>query len=146
MRGPTPDHGPKAAKGTMMNRQSFMTIAAGVSVLGGLADLLAPAQTAALFGITFDDVAVSQARLLGAAYLGYAAIVWFARDVTDRAAARAIALGNAVSWAISAIITVTIIVAGLVGAQAWLVVAVEAVFAAAWASFAFAERTMVARA
>jgi hypothetical protein len=130
----------------MMNRQSFMTIAAGVSVLSGVGGLVAPVQMGALFGITLDDVAVGQVRLLGAAYLGYAAIAWFARDVTDRAAAGAIALGSAVSWAISAIVTVTIIVTGLPGPQAWLLVAVEAVFAAAWASFAFAERTMVARA
>lgn len=129
-----------------MNRQTFMTIAAGVSVVSGLAGLFAPAQMAALFGVVLDDVAISQVRLLGAAYLGYAAITWFARDVTDRAAVRAIALGSAVSWAVSAIVTVMIVVTALAESQAWLLVAVEATFAAVWASFAFAERTMVARA
>lgn len=128
----------------MMNMRSFMTISAGVSVVSALALLVTPAQMGALFGITLDDVGVGQSRLLGAAYLGYAAISWFARDVADRVAVRAIALGSAVSWAISAIVTVTVVVAGIAGAQAWLLVAVEAVFAAAWASFAFAERTMVA--
>lgn len=123
-----------------------MTIASGVSILSGLAGLVAPAQMGVLFGIALDDGAVSQVRLLGASYLGYAVIAWFARDVTDRAAARAISLGSAVSWAISGIVTVSIIVAGLVEPQAWLLVAVEAVFAAAWASFAFAERTVAARA
>ena len=87
---------------------------------------------------------LSQARLLGASYLGYAAIAWFAKDVTDLAAVRAIALGSIVSWAISAVITATIIVTGLAGAQAWVLVAVEAAFAAAWAYFALAERTEVA--
>lgn len=129
-----------------MNMRTFMTIAAGVSVVSGLASLFAPTQMAALFGITLDDIAISQARLLGAAYLGYAAIAWFARDVRDRAAVRAIALGSAVSWAISGIVTGIAIVTGLAESRAWLLVAVEATFAAAWASFAFAERTMVARA
>lgn len=133
-----------AAKGTTMNRQSFMTIAAGVSVVSALALLVTPAQMGALFGVTLDDVGVAQSRLLGAAYLGYAAIAWFARNVTDRAVVRAIALGSAVSWAISAIVTVTVVGTGLAESQAWLLVAVEATFAAAWASFAFAERTMVA--
>jgi hypothetical protein len=64
--------------------------------------------------------------------------------VTDRAAVRAIALGSAVSWAISAIVTLIVVATGLAGSQAWLLVAVEAAFAAAWASFAFAERTVVA--
>ena len=86
----------------MMNRQSFMTIAAGISVLSGVVGLVAPGQMGALFGTILDDAALGQARLLGAAYLGYAAILWFGRDVTDPTAARAIALGNAVSWAISA--------------------------------------------
>lgn len=136
--------GPDDSKGTMMTRPSFMTIAAGVSILSGLASLVGPAQVAAVFGIALDDVAASQARLLGAAYLGYAAIAWFGKDVTDLAAIRAIAVGSVVSWALSAIITVMIIFSGLAGTQAWLLVAVEAMFAAAWASFAFAERTMVA--
>lgn len=127
-----------------MSLKTLMTTAAAVSVLSGLSGLVAPAQMGALFGLTFDDVAVSQVRLLGAAYLGYAAIAWFGRDVTDRTAVRAIALGNAVSWGISAIVTGIVIVTGLAGSQAWLLVLVEATFAAAWASFAFSERTTVA--
>ena len=127
-----------------MNLQSLMTIAAGTSIMSGLALLFVPAQLGALFGATLDDVASSQARLLGAAYLGYATIAWFARNVMDRAAVRAIALGSAVSWAISAIVTVTAVITGLTGGQAWVLVAVQAAFAAAWAFFAMAERTNVA--
>jgi hypothetical protein len=128
----------------MMHVRSFMTISAGVSIVSALALLVTPAQMGALFGVTLDDVGVGQSRLLGAAYIGYAAIAWFAKDVTDRAAVRAIALGSSVSWAISAIVTVTVAATGLAASQAWLLVAVEATFAAAWASVAFAERTMVA--
>ncbi len=88
-----------------MTRQTFMSLAAGVSVVTGLAALLAPAQIAAVFGVTLDDAGIAQTRLLGAAYLGYAAIVWFAKDVRDHAARRAIALGNVVSYALSAVVT-----------------------------------------
>jgi hypothetical protein len=128
----------------MISTRRFMTTASGISVLSGLAALFAPAQMGALFGITLTDVAVSQARLLGAAYLGYAVIAWFARDVTDRTAGRAIALGSALSWAISAVVTVMAVASGLAGSQAWLLVVVEAVFATAWASFANTEQTEVA--
>jgi hypothetical protein len=126
-----------------MSRRSFMTVAAAVSVVSGVGGLLVPAQLGAVFGLTLNDIAISQERLLGAAYLGYGAIAWLSRDITDRAAVRAIALGSAVSWAVSAIITVAIIVPGLVGALAWLLVAVDAAFAAAWTSFAFTDRTTV---
>ena len=99
----------------MMTRRSFLTIASLTSVLSGLVGLFAPGQMGLLFGLTLDDVAVAEVRLLGAAYLGYAAIAWLARGVTDRAAVRAIALGSAASWAISAVVTVTAIVSALIG-------------------------------
>lgn len=127
-----------------MSRRSFMTFAAGISVVSGLVGLIAPGQLGALFGLAFDDVAVAQGRLLGASYLGYAAITWLARDVTERTAVQAIALGSAVSWGLSAIVTMAGIVTGFAGSQAVLLVAVEAAFAATWTSFALGERTTVA--
>jgi hypothetical protein len=130
----------------MMNRQTFMTVAAGVSVVTGLAALLAPAQLAAVLGVTLNDVGISQTRLLGAAYLGYTAIVWFARDVRDDTAQRAIALGNLVSWALSLIVTAAGIAMGLAGAQSWLLVVLEVVFAAAWGYVAFIDQREAAAA
>jgi hypothetical protein len=129
-----------------MDRRTFMTVAAVVSVGSGLAGLLAPAQLAAVFGVTFDDVALSQARLLGAAYLGYAATVWFSRDVRDSAAQRALALGNFVGWTLALVVTVLGITTGLGSAQTWLLVAVEVPFAAAWGYFTFADRSEAAAA
>jgi hypothetical protein len=128
-----------------MNRSTFMVVAAAVGGVTGLAALLAPAQLASLFGVTLDDAGLAQERLLGGAYLGISTIVWFARDVRDAAAQRAVALGNVVSWALSLVVTVAGLVAGLAGQQSWLLVALEVVFTAAWAYFAFMDRTEVAR-
>ena len=129
-----------------MTRQTFMSLAAAVSVVTGLAALLAPAQLAAVFGVTLDDVGIVQTRLLGGAYLGYAAIVWFCKDVRDNAARRAIALGSFVSWALSLVVTVAGVVMGPVGTQSWLLVASQVVFASAWGYFAFVDRADVASA
>ena len=128
-----------------MNRSTFMVVAAAVGGVTGLAALLAPAQLASLFGVTLDDAGLAQERLLGGAYLGISTIVWFARDVRDAAAQGAVALGNVVSWALSLVVTVAGLVAGLAGQQSWLLVALEVVFTAAWAYFAFMDRTEVAR-
>ena len=128
-----------------MDRRTFMTIATAVSVCSGLAGLLAP-QLATIFGVTSDDVALSQVRLLGAAYLGYAATVWFARDVRDSSAQRAIALGGVVSWALSLVVTVVAISTGLGTTQTWLLVAVEMPFVTAWGYIAFVDRSEVAAA
>jgi hypothetical protein len=128
----------------MMNRQVFMGIAATVSVGSGLAALIAPAQLAAIFGVTLDDVGMSQTRLLGTAYLGYAATNWYGREVRDVTAQRAIALGNFVSWTLGLIVTAVGIVTGLAGAQGWVLVAMEVAFAAAWGYFTFVDRTEIA--
>jgi hypothetical protein len=120
-----------------MNRRTFLLLAAGVSVGSGLAALLVPAQVATVFSVQLNDVGLSQTRLLGAAYLGYAVIVWFAREVRDDIAQRAIALGNLVSWALSLVVTVAGIGTGLAGAQSWVLVVLEVGFAASWAYLAF---------
>lgn len=128
-----------------MNRQTFMGIAARLGGVAGLAALIAPAQLAAMFGVTLDDTGQAQERLLGAAYLGISTIVWFAKDVRDAAAQRAIALGNVVGWALGLVVTVAGLVTGLAGQQSWILVALEVVFTAAWAYFALMDRTEVAR-
>jgi hypothetical protein len=129
-----------------MNRSTFMAIATIVSVVCGLAALLAPTELAAIFGVNIDDVAVSAARLLGAAYLGYAATNWLGRDVRDSSAQRAIAVGNLASWTLSLVVTLIAIGTGLGNMQTWLLVAVEVIFAAAWGYFAFADRSEAAAA
>ena len=119
-----------------MNTRTFMTVATAVSVLAGLAGLLAPAQITAVFGVTLDDAGASEARLLGASYLGYAAIVWFARDIRDVATQRAIALGNVLSWTLSLVVMTVAVVTGLAGTTSWVLVATAVVFAAGWGYFA----------
>jgi hypothetical protein len=124
-----------------INRQMFMRIAAGAGAVAGVAVLLAPAELAAIFGVAVDDVGRSQTRLLGAAYIGNAVIVWISRDIRDPAAQRAIAFGNFVSWSLSLIVAVAGTVAGLAGPQFWSLVVLEVPFAAAWGYFAIVDRT-----
>ncbi len=127
-----------------MTRQTFMSVAAAVSVVSGLAALLAPAQLAPVYGITLDDMGILLTRLLGGAYLGSAATVWFAKDVRDNAARRAIALGTFVSWAIALVVTTAGVLTGLAGNLSWLLVALEVAFATAWGYVAFVDRVEVA--
>lgn len=126
-----------------MNRRTFMSIAAGESALVGLAGLLAPAQLAAVFGVTMDEVGIAQARLLASAYLGYVPILWLLRDVRDATVQRAIALGSLAAWALGLVVTVGGIAAGLGTTQTWFLVGLQVVFTAAWAYFAFVDRTEV---
>ena len=117
-----------------------MMIAAAVGAITGVAALLAPAEFASTFGVVLDELGRSQTRLLGAAYIGYAVIVWLCRDIRDVAAQRAIAVGNVVSWALSLIVGVAGVVAGLAGTQAWALLVLELAFTAGWAYFAIIDR------
>ena len=120
-----------------------MRIAAALGAIAGLAALAAPAEFATTFGVTLDEVGRSQSRLLGAAYIGFAVIVWACRDIRDRAAQRAIAFGNFVSWSLSLIVWVVALVAGLAGPQSWALVTLEVAFAAGWGYFAIVDRAEV---
>jgi hypothetical protein len=117
-----------------------MRIAAAVGAVAGVGALLAPAEFASTFGVVLDDLGRSQTRLLGAAYIGYAVIVWLSRDIRDMAAQRAIAVGNVVSWALSLIVGFAGVMAGLAGTQAWALLVLELVFTAGWAYFAIIGR------
>jgi uncharacterized membrane protein len=120
-----------------------MRIAAAAGAIAGVAGLLAPAEVASTFGVVLDAVGRSQTRLLGAGYIGYAVIVWLSRDVRDVAAQRAIAVGNVVSWALSLIVGVAGVVAGLAGTQFWALLVLELGFTAAWGYFAFIDQAEV---
>jgi uncharacterized membrane protein len=117
-----------------------MRIAAAAGAIAGVAGLLAPAEVASTFGVVLDEVGRSQTRLLGAGYIGYAVIVWLSRDIRDVAAQRAIAVGNVVSWALSLIVGVAGVVAGLAGTQFWALLVLELAFTAAWGYFAIIDR------
>lgn len=127
-----------------MNRRTFMTIAAGEAALIGLAGLLVPAQLAGVFGVTLDEAGLAQARLLGGAYLGYVPILWLLKDVRDTTVQRAVALGSLATWALGLVVTAAAIAAGLGTTQTWFLVGLQVVFTAAWAYFAFIDRTEVA--
>lgn len=121
-----------------MERRTFVVIAAAVSLVVGLVDLITPAQLAAIYGITLDPVGAAEARLLGAAYLGYAAINWLARDVREPETQRALAVGNCGGWAISGVVSAAALSGAVVGGLAWSVVIIDAIFALGWGYFAVA--------
>ena len=78
-----------------MKLNTFMSIAALVAFLFGLAFLLVPVQTMSYYGVDLDISGQYVARYLGSAFLGIAVITWYARNVdSDNKALRAILLGG----------------------------------------------------
>jgi heme A synthase len=89
--------------------------------------------TSAIFGVDLDVVGTTLVRLTCSAYVGYALLVWLAREVSDPRASRAIAAANAVAWGLSGLVIAFGLLTGLAAEGAWLIVGMQGLFALAWA-------------
>jgi hypothetical protein len=117
-----------------MSLRSLATLAAITSALFGVLGIIVPGQmTSTLFGVELDVIGTTLVRLTCAAYIGYAVLAWSARDLTEARARRAIAVSNSVAWGLSGIVLALGLLSGLGVARAWAVVAMQVLFAAAWA-------------
>jgi len=76
-----------------MKLGTFMAIAAVIAFVFGLAFILVPVQTMAMYGVTLDESGLWLGRFLGSAYIGIAVVGWFARNAAQNGALRAIVLG-----------------------------------------------------
>lgn len=115
-----------------MSSRNLATIAAITSLVFGGVGLALPVAFGRVFGIELDGTATALVRLACASYVGFAVLAWLARDLTDPRAWRAVAGANAVSWAVSAVVTALALVSGLGNVGAWALVAMQVVFGAAW--------------
>jgi hypothetical protein len=114
-----------------LSPRTLATIAALTSLILGGGGLVAPRLLASAFGISLDPTGIDLARLACASYVGYAALNWMARGVTDAPARRAIAAGNAIGWAAGCLATMLGVLSGL-DERVWLLVAIAMAFTAAW--------------
>lgn len=78
-----------------MKRNTFMSIAAIVAALFGLAFLLIPTQFMTLYGVNLDPSGEYIGRYLGSAFLGIGVLTWYAKGAPkDNEALQAILLGG----------------------------------------------------
>src|SRR5207244_1326395 len=105
-----------------MNRRTFASIAALVSLVNAVPVFIAPDAVASLYGATLDRQSVLLGQMLAASYLGYAVINWSTRGVSELASRRGIAAGNLVAWAIGTVIWTYAASTGLTNAVGWVVV------------------------
>lgn len=119
-------------------RRAFIMSASILGIGFGLAFVLLTAQTAALYGITFDPAGLWMARLFGVELIGLGTISWLMRNVPAGAAFNAALTGNLVAGVAGMIVSIGIILAGIGNAFMWSTVAVYAYLAAGCAYFLLA--------
>ena len=115
-----------------MQPRNLALVGAALGAGFGAVGLIVPGSLASLFGIQLDATATALVRLACASYVGFGALNWAARDLTDGAAWRAVAVGNATGWAISGAAMAIALASGLGNTIAWFIVALQFVTTIAW--------------
>jgi len=115
-----------------MQPRNLALVGAALGAGFGAVGLIVPGSLASLFGIQLDATATALVRLACASYVGFGALNWAARDLTDGAAWRVVAVGNATGWAISGAVMATALASGLGNTIAWFIVALQFVTSVAW--------------
>ena len=120
-----------------MKLSNLMVINTVVALVFGIAFVLIPAQTISLYGVTADSALKYVGQLLGAALIGYGVLTWWAKNVSESQARRAIVLALLVGDGIGFIVAFIGQLAGVVNTLGWSVVAIYLLLALGYGYFQF---------
>lgn len=121
-----------------MKLNTFMTIAAFLAVIFGLAFLLIPVQTMAIYGVNLDISGQFIARYLGGAFLGIGIFAWLVRNTTLKdATMQAMLLGFFIMTAVSFVAAVFDALSSLGSSLVWSTVLIYLFLAAGFGYFRF---------
>jgi hypothetical protein len=102
-----------------MNAKLYLTIAAIIAILYGIAFVLIPAEMLQPYGVLPEPHVILTIRLLGSAFLGFGLILWFARDFQDWSAVRGVLIAIVVGDVIGGLVIAWGTIQGTVNALGW---------------------------
>ncbi|MGD8540188.1 MAG: hypothetical protein PVI66_15860 [Candidatus Aminicenantes bacterium] len=109
-----------------MKLNTLFIITAILGLFFGLLTVLIPTGFSEFYGGTLTDAGKFDTQLLGAAYLGFAFLLFFALKAKEAAARKAIVIGSLVHFVIGFIISLKWQLAGTVNVWGWSTVAIFA--------------------
>ncbi len=116
-----------------MNFRTVASWASGVCILFGLAFLLAPLPTLAIYGYQGTDPIVAiMTRFFGSAFLMFGFFAWGARGIENTEIQRAASRLSVIAFLIGAGVSLLAVLSGTFNALTWSSVAIYLVFAALW--------------
>ncbi len=107
-----------------MRLRPLLMTGAAIATVFGVAFVVAPGTLLSIYGVTLDKAGTVVAQLLGSALIGLAVLDWFARNVTDPEAQRAVVLANLVSDGVGFVVVLLGQLAGVANALNWSTVAI----------------------
>jgi len=122
----------------MIKLKNLLVANALVFGISGLASILAPSIILSLWGIDSGSAALLTTQYDGVGSIGIALVSWFARNVEDLQAKRAITLAMLIAYIMGLIISVLGIISGVMK-TGWPVLVIFLLFASAFAYFQFSK-------
>jgi hypothetical protein len=119
-----------------MNFKTVFTIHAIVPLAYGICFELVPALVLSTYGVTQGPSEILMGRYFGVALIAIGLVCWFARDVTDAAARRAIVLALLISNIIGLIVSVQGTLSGVMNSVGWTAVGIYVLLTLGVASLA----------
>jgi len=122
-----------------MKLKTLLVTNAVVSVISALAFILFPEKANAMYGVESNPASLFMGLYGAMGSLAMALVAWFARNVEDRKAQKAIILAFMITSIIGVIISISGIVSGVMK-NGWPVVGIYLLFALWYAYFQFFKR------
>ena len=123
-----------------MRLSNLLVVAAAIAAIFGVALVVVPGPLLAIYAMTVDKTGTVVAQLFGSVLIGFAVLNWFARNVTDPEARRAVVLGNLAGTVVGFVVILLGQLAGVANALGWSNVAIYLLLALAWAYVQFVQR------
>src|SRR5260370_24552623 len=102
-----------------MTCMTFLTINSILAILYGLAFVLIPANSFAIYGVAAEPHVILNLQFFGSALLTLAVVLWFAKDFRDWEAVRGVLIANVVGDVVGLLINLWGTFQGLINAMAW---------------------------
>jgi len=117
-----------------MDFKTIFTIHAIVALAYGICFELVPATVLSIYGVTQGPGEMLMARYFGVALIAIGLLCWFAREVTDAKARRAVILALLISNVIGVVVSVQGTLSGVMSAVGWSAVGIYVLLTVAVAS------------
>ncbi len=123
-----------------MKLSNFLSAKAVISLLFGIALVLAPAALMSLFGVTLDPGGAAMTRLLGAMLIGIGLICWFEKGAGAEKL-KGITLALFIGDTIAFVVALMAQLAGTTNALGWVTVVLWLLLALGFGYFRFLKST-----
>ncbi len=124
-----------------MKLSTLFTINAIIAAVFGISFVLIPATMLSIYGVALSPAGVVLARLLGAEFLSYSVLTWFARNLKETETQRIIILGCLIGFGIGFIVALMGQLTGVFNLLGWSNVIVYLLFTLGYGYFYFTKPT-----